>query len=126
LFRFYKEESVVIWNGNAKKGLSTLNEFFKQLPPSKHEVIVLLLHRYYPNTLHHIGYLCWLSSHPRYCKFNSYCWWIKVNMDSRITTFYNVGVCFWDRELCHGCSTMFQPNFPSCTNCWPELPSIIC
>jgi len=38
LYRFYKEDSVVLWNGNAKRGLQSLNEFFKQLPPTKHEV----------------------------------------------------------------------------------------
>jgi hypothetical protein len=38
LFRFYREDSVLIWNGNAKKGLQTLRDFFQQLPPSTHNI----------------------------------------------------------------------------------------
>lgn len=38
VFRFYREDSVLIWNGNAKKGLQTLRDFFQQLPPSTHNI----------------------------------------------------------------------------------------
>eukprot|EP01087_Luapelamoeba_hula_P015299 TRINITY_DN4554_c0_g1_i1.p1 TRINITY_DN4554_c0_g1~~TRINITY_DN4554_c0_g1_i1.p1 ORF type:complete len:148 (-),score=26.85 TRINITY_DN4554_c0_g1_i1:23-466(-) len=38
LYRFYRDDSIIIWNGTPKKGVASLNEFFKQLPPTKHTI----------------------------------------------------------------------------------------
>jgi hypothetical protein len=42
--RFYRDDSTVIWNGNAKKGVQSLNDFFKQLPPTRHTILSIDCH----------------------------------------------------------------------------------
>jgi len=38
LAKIYKDESIVIWNGSLIRGTESLQNFLKQLPPSKHTI----------------------------------------------------------------------------------------
>jgi len=39
LYRFYKDQSLIIWCGTPIRGTAVINEFFKSLPGSKHTLI---------------------------------------------------------------------------------------
>ncbi|KAG2220976.1 hypothetical protein INT45_006509 [Circinella minor] len=39
LGNLYREDSAVVWNGNAVSGLQQLSEFLSRLPASQHEII---------------------------------------------------------------------------------------
>jgi len=38
VFHFYRESSVLIWNGHRKSGINEIKSFNKSLPSSKHDI----------------------------------------------------------------------------------------
>jgi NTF2-related export protein 1/2 len=41
IFGLYKDDSVIVWNGNVITGMNNIQQFFKQLPPTSHSIETL-------------------------------------------------------------------------------------